>query len=230
MKNTKLIILSTLLCLFAMCGRASLISTNSVLGQAFNGAKGILSSTNLAVYAIGGHSLNKNFYLAGAGVSYNITPIVAPIFGVDERWNKNLHTFSSIQGGLTLELPVEPLASVGITNFSVEPLVGVLAANGNGGSVLGSITIAGVNANLVDFGAWSIFLGLEYENCQGQGVYNANYLAGYMAASRNASFLGEPLVMREEHDKYICLQRANHIEDGFAKVASWTGIVKYRDE
>jgi hypothetical protein len=170
--------------------------TNSLLGDLKTAAKDAIDSTNWAVYATAGHSLTKNFWLAGVGVAYNVTPVVAPIFGVDERWNGKQHVFSSVQGGLQLQLPVQPLVSLGISNFWMTPFVGDMAASGNGGNVVGNVVISGVDFDLYNWSVWALHLGGEYENCSGQGVYDANYLSAHFALSR-ALPEGIPIALRE---------------------------------
>lgn len=210
------------------------ISTNSVIGQFGSGAKGIATSTNLAVFTFAGSSLKNHLVMVGGGLSYNITPIVAPVLALDYRFRvrktqqnaNDKDVFTCVQGGLNLELPVQPLATVGVTNFWVTPFAGVLAANGNGGSVVGSIYLAGVNVNLVDFGVWNIYFGVEYENCQGQGAFNENYVLGHIAASRNIQD-GEPLVLRASHEQFAMSRRLDRLEDGMAWVASKAGLVHY---
>lgn len=150
----------------------------------------IANSTNWNIVAGGGHSVKGNNWLVFGDVVYNLNENVGLVAGVDGLFSGNEHSANIVKGGITLSLPMRPLAFVGstfLTNIVATPYVGDMLATPTGGddSDIGNLTVAGANFNLFSFKNFELNAGAGYENRQGQGRWDGNYIFAHLGISRN---------------------------------------------
>jgi hypothetical protein len=110
------------------------------------------------------------------------------IAGYDQLWGNHLKLLNSLSGGWQFSETMKPFAFVGstfLTNVEATVCAYQLVATPEAGNDIGSITGTSVAFNA---GEWSGFhlklIGL-YEDRNGQGGFNGNYLLGGLAITHN---------------------------------------------
>ena len=155
-------------------------------------AQAVVESTNWAVSLGGGRSLQGNNNLVFADYLYNFVnapdgTTVGLILGFDEVFKGssfNGNNVDFVKGGLSVSIPVMPLASLGYTNFVVHPFASILMDSGNG--QVGQIVVSGADWSTKISQNWAIHAGAFYENRSGGDAgTDGNYIAGFVAVSRN---------------------------------------------
>lgn len=150
--------------------------------------KTIENSTNYAVVFGYGHSITGTGKNLGFGeVAYNFNPYVGLALGYDALWGNKQHQFNSLSGGVTLQMKVHPFAFIGstfLTNVVCTPIAFDQVATSKA-STVANIIGAGVDFDAFNFSNWGLHLGIDYEKRTGDPVWDAEYVLGHIALSRN---------------------------------------------
>lgn len=154
--------------------------------------QGITSGTNWAADVGYGRSTKNMLTSKGKNIAfvqalYNFNQNVGVVAGYDWLWNKNGDNANSVRGGITLEQPMRLFSFVGstfLTNVVSTPFVQDLIATPHAGNAIGNVIVAGADFKFVTFANFSFDGGIEWENRQGQGYWDGNYLMGHLAIVR----------------------------------------------
>jgi hypothetical protein len=165
----------------------------SAAPSAFNAAltemgQAISSGTNWDALAGYGHSLSgSGRSLAFIAVAYNFNENVGVVAGYDYLWAKGKGQANAVKGGVTLSLPMRPLAFIGstfLTNIIGTPFVGDLLASPKGNNAIGNIVTTGINFDVYKISNFELCVGVQYEKRIGQANWDGNYGIIHFALSR----------------------------------------------
>lgn len=189
MKKSQSLILIAFLVSAAFCAKAQ-TNTNSIPWYSGLQAIGndVINATNVAVapYAsvlVTGAEKGK----VGGGLLalYDINNYVGAGVGVDY-----LGQWSEFSGNIQIKLPIQPLTTFGLTNFTVTPfiLAGIgtpIAGAGTANGGISAITSAGVNLDIYKFSdGWTISAGAAYGTRTGAGNYSGDMVNAFLALRR----------------------------------------------
>lgn len=131
-----------------------------------------------------GHSVSgvgRN--LAFVTLEYDFDNYAGLMVGYDYLWGNGGHELNALKGGMTLKMPLTPFASLGYTNITATPFAFDLITTPSGGSTVGNVVGGGIDFKLTSIGKVNIHAGGEYESRSGEGAFDGNYIAGYIAAT-----------------------------------------------
>ena len=147
----------------------------------------VSSSTNWTAITGYGHSTKGQNNVAFAALAYNFNANVGLVAGYDYLWSGQSHTFNSVKGGVTLQLPMHPFAFLGstvLTNIVATPFVADMVATPQSGSTIGNLISTGINFDVYAWKNFEIVSGLQYEQRNGQGGWDGNYVLFHLGLSR----------------------------------------------
>lgn len=147
----------------------------------------LASLTTLSNYVVDvgyAHSVSgKANNLVFATVEYNFNNYAGALVGYDYLSGSGKHEVNGLRGGLTLQAPTTPFASLGYTNLVATPFVYDEVATPQNGNTIGNVLGGGLDFKLATVSKINLHAGIIYENRTGDGVFDGNYVGGYFAAS-----------------------------------------------
>ena len=199
MKNKMIIGLAALL---LACGTAQ-AQTNNTAGPvqpdimpptAWHGVTEIYqafeSATNWTVPIGGGRGLSgQNNNLAFVDLAYNIVTTtnglgVGLVVGDEIIFGKGKPQVSTVAGGISFDGTIAPFGFIGLKSFTCNVSVADLMATPQNGNAIGNLVVTTASIHSFTFKNFSIGPAISWENRQGQGRYDGNYILGMLTATR----------------------------------------------
>jgi len=186
MKQIKSILIGLALCAGITASAQSILPPS--VTELMKGAYGAISGPGWTAGGGYGHSVSgvgRN--IAGLGVAYNFTNgIVGLYLGMDRLWSKTQLEQNTVKGGITINATIRPLSFISdsLTNITATMYAGELIATGIGNNTVGLITVTGAKVHLTDWKNFEIHVDPWYENRQGQGYFDGNYVGAFLMATR----------------------------------------------